>query len=106
MTSIFDTLEEIGNGSLEIEIGYKYWPGEPMVLFYKNNGDGYPGSPSYAELRCVRVLRWDVGDDERPRTDASIWGELDKIATGIVESKWEDYYEELCLEESSERCGQ
>ena len=67
------TLEDLGHASsLEIEIEYDAWEGEPMVMYYPN-GDGYPGSPPGAELQDVRVTRWDVNGDERPRCDSWMW---------------------------------
>jgi len=93
---IHDTLDEIGNGSLEVSIEYKYYPGEPMVMYYPD-GSGYPGSPAGAELIDVYVIRWDVDGDERLRDVSWVWEVLDGIARESVEHDWKRF-EELFLD--------
>ena len=91
------TLEEVGRSSLEVEIDYKAYPAEPMVRYYPD-GSGYPGCPAHAELQAVRVLRWDVEDNERPRDSHWLWNDLDRIAFAVVEDEWQTF-EALCLED-------
>ncbi len=86
---------------LTVDVRYKSHPGEPMVMYYPD-GSGYPGSPPEAELLGVCVTRWEVEGDDRRRGSHWAWGELDRIASAIIESGWERY-EELCLEDANER---
>lgn len=97
---IHDTLEEIGQSSLEVEITYKAYAGEEMVLYYPD-GSGYPGSPPWAELLVVRVVKWCVIDEERSRGAHWIWNVLDGIAQETVENDW-NRFEELCLDDIRE----
>lgn len=96
------TIAEIGHRSeLTVDVDYVAYPGEAMVMYYPN-GDGYPGSPPYAELLNVRVVEWDVGDEVRPRGSGWVWDELDRIARDLIESDWDSYGGE-CLEDASMR---
>lgn len=95
------TLEEIGHCSLDVEIEYQAYPGEPQVMYYPD-GSGYPGYPPTAELTGIRVTGWCVEDDDRSRNGHWIWEKLDEIACGIVERKW-DRFETACLEDAHER---
>ncbi len=97
------TLEDLGHASsLEVEIEYDAWEGEPMVMYYPN-GDGYPGSDPGVELQGVRVTRWDIGDEERPRGDTLLWLLLDAIAETEVEKYWDQIYSYHCLEDAAEQ---
>ena len=98
------TLEDLGlrmRYSLEIEIEYDAWKGEPIVM---NPPDkAYPGSDPGVELQGVRVTRWDVGEEERTRCDSWIWDVLDKIAEAEVEDYWDQIYSYHCLEDAAEQ---
>ena len=101
-SEINETLEEIGQGYLEIEIAFEALPGEPMVMYYRD-GSGYPGSSPSADLLGVHVVRWGVAYEERERDDHWIWDVLDEIAHGIVDNRW-NHYEPQCLEDLSLHC--
>lgn len=88
MSTITTTIE-LGEFEVEVEITYKAYKWEPMVM-YDRNGDGYPGSPPYAELIGVKVL------DENSR------GVLDDIAYEAVADDWKRFGD-MCLEDAAER---
>lgn len=95
------TLEELGHGSsLEVDLSYRFYPGEPIVWRYAD-GSGYPGCPPEAEFVGARVTRWDVNDDERLRGTSWLWEVLDVIATRIISDDW-DRFCEGCLEHAAE----
>jgi len=102
--TIGDTLEELGRlckTSLDVEIDYDAWPGEPMVRYYPN-GDGYPGSDPGCELMGVTVTEWYVGDTSSERCERKwIWAALDAIALAYVEKRFGTIYADLCLEDAS-----
>ena len=103
--TITDTLEELGHASsLEIEIEYNAWPGEKRIMY--PNGDAYPGSPPGCELLGVRVTRWDIGEEERPRDETLLWLLLDAIADDTVEKHWDTIYADLCLEHAADTLNQ
>jgi len=101
------TLEDLGFwSSLDVEIEYDAWKGEPMIM---NPPDkAYPGSDPGAELLSVYVLCWDVapGDNTRYREPHWLWEVLDQIATAEVERLWDAIYEYYCLEHAAETINQ
>ena len=93
---------EIGRSLLNVSIQYKHWPGEPMVMYYKD-GSGYPGSPDEYELISVLVHQWIVRDELRIRDEYWVWNELDQIAYDRIDDDWSEYEEELATKESEDR---
>lgn len=101
MRTVYATLEELGHqSSLDVAIYYKATPGERRVDYYPD-GSGYPGSPPDAELVGVRVTRWDVGNERRPRDKSAVWPFLDRIAEDRIQSDW-DNYRAACLRDAAE----
>ena len=96
---------------VDIELGRLSWcviavikancvPAEPMVRYYRD-GSGYPGSPAYAELVSVHVLKFHCSD--RTSVERSVknndWFEcLDSIARNYVINNFDSLYEPDLLE--------
>jgi hypothetical protein len=94
MSTITTTIE-LGDYELEVEIEYKAYPGERMVM-YERDGSGYPGSPPYAELIGVTVLEMKVSGYELHDNP------LAQDAYRYVETNWKRF-EEMCLEDAALR---
>jgi hypothetical protein len=73
------------------------------MVKHDRDGSGHPGWPDECELIDVTVTRWDVGDEQRKRTDHWLWDALDEIARIVIEKEWRDRFEDRCLEDAY--CG-
>jgi len=93
--SITTELEEIGYGTLLVDIDYWYATGERPF-------PGYPGSPDTCERMSVYVSRWFVGTEERKRDASDVWPILDEIAACVVDNQWEDF-REMCVADARNR---
>jgi len=96
--STLTTTIEIGDTELEVEIEYEAIPGERAVMYTKN-GDGYPGSPPYAELIGVKVLGLrDAKEGWELRAEA----DLKRLVYKTVEDNWK-HFGDMCLEDANEQ---
>ena len=78
---------DLGPIYVTVDIDYKVWQGEKMVMYYAD-GSGYPGSPPELEILGVVVTSVSGETYDKSRTELSNggWdGILDQLATEYVE---------------------
>ena len=82
-----ETEFDLGNVFVTVEIEYKIWEGEPMVM-YDPDGGGYPGSPAEIDILVVSVTSvsgetYDLNAEQLAKHEWA--GDLDRIAFDHVD---------------------